>query len=210
MPKIVDKEEKARAISDAALSVFRERGYHGTRMMDIARSAGIGKGTVYEYFKNKADILHFSFDRYFGIFTNGVFDAMKDKTRPSEKLYSLVDFALQHAVEWEDHCAIYVDYYGAARTDKDGRFSLSAIYEQMKRIIMDLVDEGQAAGEIDSDFDPSVVAELLVSVFDGIILHRIFEGQGTDREALKKATLRLVQNGLLTRIVDPGEAKQHS
>ncbi|MFC1516914.1 TetR family transcriptional regulator C-terminal domain-containing protein, partial [Thermodesulfobacteriota bacterium] len=87
---------------------------------------------------------------------------------------------------------------------------LSAIYEQMKRIIMDLVDEGQAAGEIDSDFDPSVVAELLVSVFDGIILHRIFEGQGTDREALKKATLRLVQNGLLTRIVDPGEAKQHS
>lgn len=205
MPKIVDKKEKAKAISDAALNVFRELGYPGTRIADIAEAAGIGKGTLYEYFKNKADILHFSFDQYFSIFAKGVFDAMKDKTRPSAKLLALIDFALKHAAEWEDHCSVYVDYYGAARTDKDGRFSLSDIYGQMKSIIVNLVEEGQAAGEIDIEFEPVVVAELLVSVFDGIILHRIFEGQGTDRESLRRATLRLIRNGLLIRFVDDNE-----
>ena len=208
MPKIIDKKEKMHAISEAALRVFREIGYPGTRMADIAQAAGIGKGTLYEYFKDKADILRFSFDHYFSIFAEGLFEAIKDKTGPSERLLSLVDFALQHAAEWEDHCAVYVDYFGAARTDKGDRFSLSAMYGQMKSILMNLVKEGQAAGEIDMEFDPGVVAELLVSVFDGIILHRIFEGQGAHSENLRKATVRLIRNGLLIRSVNHNDTSK--
>ncbi len=52
-PKIVDKEEKKRAILEAAVAVFAEKGFHKTKMAVIADKAGIGKGTVYEYFKNK-------------------------------------------------------------------------------------------------------------------------------------------------------------
>ena len=71
MPKIVDKKKKANAISDAALKVFRELGYNQTRMVDIAQMAGMGKGTLYEYFKDKAAILQFSFDQYFSVFSKG-------------------------------------------------------------------------------------------------------------------------------------------
>jgi AcrR family transcriptional regulator len=197
MPKIVDKKEKTRAISAAALKVFRELGYPGTRMVDIAEEASIGKGTLYEYFKDKADILRFAFDEYFNTFTRGAFNAMKDKSSPTKRLISLIDFSLLHASEWEDHCAVYVDYYGAARTDGGGRFSLSAIYEQMRQILLDLIRDGQTAGEIDTAFDPIALAELLLSFFDGIILHRIFEGQETDPKPLGEAALRLVKKGLL-------------
>ena len=200
MPKFVDKKEKAKAISDAALKVFRELGYPRTRMVDIAQAAGMGKGTLYEYFKDKADILRFAFDQYFSIFAEGVLEAMKKKTRPSEKLLSLIDFSLQHAAEWQDHCVVYVDYFGAARTDQGGRFPLSAMYGQMKAILTNVIKEGQRAGEIDGGFDSVALAELLVSVFDGIILHRVFEGQGADRESLRKATLRLINNGLMIRM----------
>ena len=200
MPKFVDKKEKAKAISDAALKVFRELGYPGTRMVDIAQAAGMGKGTLYEYFKDKADILRFAFDQYFSIFAEGVLEAMKKKTTPSEKLLSLIDFSLQHAAEWQDHCVVYVDYFGAARTDQGGRFPLSAMYGQMQAILTNLILESQVAGEIDGRFEPMALAELLVSVFDGIILHRVFEGQGADRESLRKATLRLINNGLMIRM----------
>ncbi len=208
MPKIVNKKEKMKTISDAALRVFREFGYPNARMADIAKSADIGKGTLYEYFKDKADILRFAFDEYFNIFIEGAFKAMIDKTEPSEKLISLIDFALQHAAEWEDHCAIYVDYFGVARTDKGGQFFLSTMYGQMKSMLANLVSEGQAAGEIDKELDPAVVAELLVSVFDGIILHRIFEGQGTDRESLRKATVTLIRNGLRIRTINNAEKRE--
>jgi AcrR family transcriptional regulator len=201
MPKIIDKKKKAALISDAALKVFRELGYHRTRMADIAQAAGIGKGTLYEYFKDKADILCFAFDQYFSIFAEGILEALKDKLDPSAKLLSLIDFSLRHAAEWEDHCVVYIDYFGAARTDEGGRFPLSAMYGQIKTILINLIREGQGAGEIDGGFDPVALSELLISVFDGIILHRLFEGQGADRESLRKAATRFIKNALLTPIV---------
>ena len=42
---------------DAALAVFRERGYEGTTIPAIARRAGIAQGTVYNYFPSKERLL---------------------------------------------------------------------------------------------------------------------------------------------------------
>ena len=100
MPKIVDKKKKAEAISDAAIKVFHEHGYNKTRMADIAQAAGIGKGTLYEYFRDKADILHFAFDQYFSVFSESMLQAMKGRTTPSDKILSIIDFSLRHAAEW--------------------------------------------------------------------------------------------------------------
>ena len=197
MPKIVDKKKKVEAISDAALKVFRKHGYNKTRMVDIAQMAGMGKGTLYEYFTDKADILRFAFDQYFSVFSEGILEAMKEKIKPSEKILSLIDFALQHATEWEDHCAIYVDYFGAARTEERKRFSLSSIYAQMKGILENLVKEAQSAGEIDEQFDPGTLAELLLSIYDGIILHEIFVGQRINMDLIRKTTMALITQGIL-------------
>lgn len=197
MPKIVDKEKKTKAISDAALKVFRERGYYKTRMVDIAQMAGMGKGTLYEYFKDKADILRFAFDQYFNVFSEGVLEAMKEKTKPSEKIISLIDFALQHASEWEDHCAIYVDYFGAARTEETKRFSLSRMYAEMEGVLENLIGEAQATDEIDAKFNPAAVAKLLLSIYDGIILHNIFVGQRINLEVMRKTAMTLITQGLL-------------
>jgi AcrR family transcriptional regulator len=198
MPKIVDKKKKAEAISDAALKVFREQGYNKTRMADIAQMAGMGKGTLYEYFSDKADILRFAFDQYFSVFSDGVLKAMKEKTKPSEKILSLIDFALRHAAEWEDHCAIYVDYFGAVRIEEQKRFSLSGIYAEMKDILENLIKEAQSANEIDEKFDPGAVAELLLSIYDGIILHEIFVGQRTNMDLTRKTAMSLITRGLIT------------
>jgi AcrR family transcriptional regulator len=197
MPKIVDKKKKAEAISDAALKVFREHGYNKTRMADIAQMAGMGKGTLYEYFKDKGDILRFAFDQYFSVFSEGVLKAMKEKTKPSEKILSLIDFALRHAAEWEDHCAIYVDYFGAARSEERKRLSLSSIYAEMKDILENLIKEAQSANEIDEKFDPAAVAELLLSIYDGIILHEIFVGQRINMDLTRKTAMSLITRGLI-------------
>jgi AcrR family transcriptional regulator len=45
------------AILDAAEVVFAERGFHGARIQDIARRAGIAVGTVYNHFEDKDAVL---------------------------------------------------------------------------------------------------------------------------------------------------------
>jgi AcrR family transcriptional regulator len=49
-------EERPRQILDAALEVFGERGLAGARLDDIARRAGVSKGTIYLYFPNKEEL----------------------------------------------------------------------------------------------------------------------------------------------------------
>ena len=49
-----DPATRRRAILDAALQVFTERGFTGARMEDVAARAGVAKGTLYLYFKDKA------------------------------------------------------------------------------------------------------------------------------------------------------------
>jgi AcrR family transcriptional regulator len=49
-------EERPRQIIQAALEVFEERGLSGARLEDIARRAGIAKGTIYLYFPNKEEL----------------------------------------------------------------------------------------------------------------------------------------------------------
>jgi AcrR family transcriptional regulator len=50
------KEARPGEILAAALEAFVERGYAATKLEDVARRAGITKGTMYLYFATKADL----------------------------------------------------------------------------------------------------------------------------------------------------------
>lgn len=50
------REEKRTEILRAAARVFFVNGFEGTRIEDVAKEAGIGKGTVYEYFESKQQL----------------------------------------------------------------------------------------------------------------------------------------------------------
>jgi AcrR family transcriptional regulator len=50
------KEARAPEILEAALACFAQKGFAGTRMDDIARKAGITKGTIYLYFDSKESV----------------------------------------------------------------------------------------------------------------------------------------------------------
>lgn len=47
------KENTRELILEIALRTFSEKGYHSTTMDTIAKRAGLGKGTLYRYFRNK-------------------------------------------------------------------------------------------------------------------------------------------------------------
>ena len=50
------KEARPQEILEAALALFIEKGYSATKIEDIARAAGVTRGTPYLYFANKEDI----------------------------------------------------------------------------------------------------------------------------------------------------------
>src|SRR3954452_13684126 len=50
-------EETRERILDAALSLFRQRGFDETTMRDIAAEAGVATGAAYYYFRSKEELV---------------------------------------------------------------------------------------------------------------------------------------------------------
>ena len=70
MPRVSAKdrpafvEERRTAILDAALRVWAKRGFDGTSVAEVAREAGLTKGTLYLYFPSKRSLLEEALRRY--------------------------------------------------------------------------------------------------------------------------------------------------
>ncbi len=56
--KVTIKADKRKAIIDAAINVFAEKGYNNTVVAEVAAVANVAAGTVYLYFENKEDLLY--------------------------------------------------------------------------------------------------------------------------------------------------------
>lgn len=50
------KQQTRKAIVDAAIKLFTDKGFDQTSMDELAGAAGVGKGTIYGYFKAKEEI----------------------------------------------------------------------------------------------------------------------------------------------------------
>jgi len=199
MPRRVDKQAKKEAIAKDAIGLFRSMGYHRARMADIAQAAGIGKGTIYEYFRDKTEILRFEFGRYFEAFSQGAAGVLDPGDTPGTQLLALVEFALTHVEEWRDHCAVYMDYFSEARTSDDELFSLAHIYDEMRDLLRGLIEEGQAGGEFSPEIAPTATADLLISLSDGVVLHDVFDrSRGGTLSSMRSVVIRLITSGLFS------------
>jgi AcrR family transcriptional regulator len=58
------RRDRREDILQASLHLFAERGFHGTSMRDIARSADITEGLIYHYFENKRDLFRAIIDEH--------------------------------------------------------------------------------------------------------------------------------------------------
>ena len=70
MPKIIDVEKKREEIMKEAIEVFAEKGYYNTTLLDIAERCGMGRTTLYQYFKNKDEIYCYTIDYITGAIEN--------------------------------------------------------------------------------------------------------------------------------------------
>jgi AcrR family transcriptional regulator len=73
-----DESAKRRQIIDGARAVFLAQGFDAASMNDIARAAGVSKGTLYVYFKHKEDLFAAIVEQECDAQAEGIFDLAPD------------------------------------------------------------------------------------------------------------------------------------
>ena len=79
------------SILDSAIKVFAKTGFYKSKALEIAQKADVAVGTIYNYFKNKDDILISIFNERIGELTASVRAAMEGVDDPEKKLGIIFD-----------------------------------------------------------------------------------------------------------------------
>ena len=98
-----ERADKHELILEAAISVFAEKGFHGARIADIARAAGVADGTIYLYFRNKDDVLLTIFEEKMEMLTAGLRAALDGVDDPLDRIRT---FARYHCRQVQEHRAL--------------------------------------------------------------------------------------------------------
>jgi AcrR family transcriptional regulator len=158
-------DERPGALLEAALDAFARHGFHATRLETVAEAAGVSKGTVYTYFKNKEDLLRkaleYRLDRSLA-FTEGQLGNFRGSTE--EKLRLFLE-RLWDKVLTEDWGRVHKLLHGEIAEEAPELFRFwirNGLLRGWKRIA-DVIAEGQAAGEFRRNADAEGIARVLVS-----------------------------------------------
>jgi TetR/AcrR family fatty acid metabolism transcriptional regulator len=137
--------------------VFAEKGYHGCRVADVARGAGVAYGLVYHYFKNKDELLESVFAEQWAILLAALKAIQEGPGTASDKIAGVIGFVLD--VFKTAPTAVRVLILEVARTPRVLRSgSTPETFFTAVRILAEVVTEGQRAGELRADLEPVVAA----------------------------------------------------
>lgn len=111
MPKIVteaDRQQKRRAILDAAAAEIARYGYDRANINTIAEHAGIGRGTIYLYFDSKDEILDALLDTIGSLIDDTVRACMELDVPWHERLRALSQAFVALAEDHRDFFRVHV------------------------------------------------------------------------------------------------------
>ncbi len=168
-------DDRPQELIDAALRVFAERGYRGTRLEEVAEAAGVTKGTIYHYFDTKEELLLGAIEHYRALAFGRIEEVLGDPALSSADRIRLVVRRTFAGGSGPRRDLLSLLVLGVAH--EVPRLYDRWIGEGPARIwgtIAALADEGVRGGEFRSGVDVEVAARILVS---GLLLQLIWHGR---------------------------------
>jgi TetR/AcrR family transcriptional regulator, transcriptional repressor for nem operon len=169
----VSKPSLREDLLNAGLKVMFRSGYTGASVRDICEAAGVPLGSFTNHFRSKEAFAQEVLDRYFAHLKELVKRALDDKSlTPRERLKQYLDIisAVLADDKWNRGCLIGDFSIETASQSKLLRERLQAIFKEWRAPFISCIAEAQTAGEIDSTFDATDLAEFLLASWEGAIL----------------------------------------
>ncbi len=199
MPKVVDREEMQHGILDAAMQVYSKKGYHAATIADVAEAAGLGKGTLYLYFKNKEAIAISMVERHF--------KGMEDRFFGQKMPDSLDEFAdsLSQTMNIPDEQSkfirVFFEVFGPSFASDTFSAKVASFFDKLGAHYEGQLAHLQEAGSIRKDADAKKLGRALASLIDGMILHKgLFSIPAKRHAAMRGEAIDMFVRGLVSGV----------
>lgn len=199
---IVDKKEKQKQIVQAAVRVFSRKGFARSTISDIAEEAGIGKGTVYEYFESKKAVIHQTFNTFMQELTPDFEDLLQLDLPAQEKIIRMITgySRILESKENQDLIGLIFDIWAEGIRSFDARQTLeiemNQFYREYRCMIGTVIDQGIQNGEFRRDITAELAASIIIGFLDGILVQWILDKKGFPLQSALQASIKTILYGI--------------
>jgi AcrR family transcriptional regulator len=200
-------EEKRRLILDAAARVFARRGYHTSRVGDIAEEAGVAHGLLYHYFGSKDEVLDTIFREHWSSLLDRLHEIEQSGEPAVDQLRGVAAVLLRGWLTEPDVVCVVVREI--ARSPE-----LASRVEELVRpigAIRRIIERGQESGEFRPDVDASTAAIVFYGGIDELlsayVLGRL-QADADDVAAAERHVVDLVVSGISAGANKLGKARR--
>jgi TetR/AcrR family transcriptional repressor of nem operon len=179
----------------AGLPVMFRSGYHAASVRDICAAARAPQGSFTNHFRSKEAFAAEVLDRYFDYLKGLVGAALNDeKLSPRQRLKRYLDVITDKLERdrWMVGCLIGDFSLQAASHSKLLRRRLDSIFREWRTLFASCIGAAQAAGEVESRFDATELAEFLLASWEGAILRMKVERTPAALERFKTIAFETV------------------
>lgn len=200
-------EVRHRQILDCAKQVFAERGFHAASISDICAAAGIGRGTLYLYFRNKKDVftalIREVLARVQALVVDGgaPFPAAETLGRADVLRYSAGKLRRIFQAVFQDEKTLRILLREAVGLDASVEALLGEIDDALIGLVTTDLAAAQAAGIVRADLEPRLTATLMVGGVEKLALSALRGAEPIDLDRLAHETTRLHLIGTLSERV---------
>jgi AcrR family transcriptional regulator len=161
---------RRQAIEDVASDLFRERGYAGTSIRDIARALSVQGASLYAHVDSKEDVLWAIVDRAASRFEAAADDAERDVASrrpgdPAEAVAALVRAHIQVLTADVDEAGVFVHEWRALGEMR--RAAILARRDAYEARFRRPIEEGITVGAF-AMTDPAIASTTLLTALNGV------------------------------------------
>jgi len=162
-PKIIT--ERRQQILEAAISCFKEKGFHGSSMSTICNKAGMSPGHLYHYFRSKEDLIAAIVD----LDTQKVQSTLEILMNSNDTIQTMID---QVGKYWRDESqlnrALTAEILAEAVRNERIAKTLHQRVDFIKAGMMRALEAAKKRGTINQDLDIEGFGIMIISMFYGL------------------------------------------
>jgi AcrR family transcriptional regulator len=184
--------DKSREILDAATALFAANPFHEVKLDAVAATAGVGKGTLYLYWRSKEEL-------YLAVIRRGfanVLDRIRRELapvagRPWQEIETIVSALVDFAFTFP---GLYRIMRSGAITPEDAE--LQAVRAELTRVMEGVICAGVRAGVL-ADPSPALTTQYILSFARGALL---YPPPDLEARVLKDHMLHILRRGLCVEV----------
>jgi TetR/AcrR family transcriptional regulator, transcriptional repressor of bet genes len=164
MPAIVSHDKRRSLIATVVKRIVADSGMEAVTVRNVAREAGFSSTIVSHYFRNKRDLLTFTYGSIRTRAVHMIDDAFNRNADVLECFETLLPINKENLADWQ----AWFGFWGMTTSDPDLAAERDATMEATNQLLQRILKHAKKCGELPADLDTAVHARRLQMFINGL------------------------------------------